>query len=86
MCVFVALQYYLIVLMDFSGIRNFSDRSYVTLRALFTICASSSFIASKSVQEGLEDEAEQRAVRKTTRRIRVMQLCLHNLHVCSVHQ
>ena len=37
MCVFTALQRYLIVLTDFSGVRNFPDKSYVTLSMLFTI-------------------------------------------------
>ena len=83
---FIALQCYLIALIDFSGVRNFPDKSYVTLSTLFTIYASASFVASKCVQEGLEDEVEQRGVRETTRRKRVMQLCLHNLHVCTVHQ
>jgi len=53
---FVALQCYLIALIDFSGVRNFPDKSYVTLSALLTICVSASFIASKSVQDGLKDK------------------------------
>ena len=35
MCVFTGLQCYLIVLTDFSGVRNFPDKCYVNLKVCY---------------------------------------------------
>jgi hypothetical protein len=53
MCVFTALQCYLIALTDFSGIRNFPDKSYDTLKVCYLQSMRTSYSLLQTVSSTL---------------------------------